>query len=418
MYQRLLLPLIFLIASVIGTCFLIAQIPEEQFIQRLMGEFLAAIISVLTGLIATYLVTIFTSTKKRSLRSFFLPWWGYFVIFLAAFVILFLIFFRVPSHYIVYTVDNSGSMGKCKSYDEDTGGCKLETDESLYPITKLNRILGGRFKKDKTLGSEDVPNLIRNVLGRRVVSKIKIGLVEVGGESSQGECNAYTLAIPKLNNRNELIEGLRNIEANDSGATALVQGLNKADVAIQTNLNKWWFNSSLSKNVIFFTDGDGDNCKKDVDFCTAAQRYLPRDFDIKLNLVVKGASCEAFKCSVYEYSSCKIVKDFSDEEVSQKIDDIQNAILAPKLSRIEDRDASSSQIINILGVSTIALSAILITLTIISNFPSFIGELRRLPSRSFKLIKDLVLLAIKPVKFQLPLLIIVIGIIALIALLL
>ncbi|NET41111.1 hypothetical protein [Okeania sp. SIO2B3] len=99
----------------------------------------------------------------------------------------------------MYIVDNSGSMGECESYNTITG-CETRDNPKEYPINKLKQSLSKKFK-DKSLGSEEIPNQTQNILLEKIVGrKIQTGLVEVGGESGRGECNARTLQEPQLNN--------------------------------------------------------------------------------------------------------------------------------------------------------------------------------------------------------------------------
>lgn len=449
MPKKILLPLAVFIVTVIFFCLLSVLIPTDNSTQKFLLEIFGALNSVLLSLIATYIAdpiiqsaagfrhNLLNIFRIKKIRKLYHPLWIYFLGLLIAFGILFLVSLLNSSHYIMYIVDNSGSMGKCESYNQTTGQCQPRLNEDEYPINDVKRQLSKEFQ-DKNLGSNVVPTPTQNISGKRVATKIKTGLIEVGGEYKRGQskCNAITHVIPRLNNQNELSNSLEKIDANDSGVTALVEGLKKAESAIGVDLRNP-FNFSLSNNIIFFTDGDKDNCEENIDFCEAVKRDIPKDFNIRLNIFTQSPNCEQFKCSDYEDYSCKIVRNFSDEEVSQSIAQIKNKILSPNSNKFQSEVPSSNvngiqskrllipQIIDMIPNLIIGFSTVFILLAIVGNFSWFIKPIKALYLWSIKLVKSFlrafILLSTKQVQVPLllvvmPLLLLVIIIVAVIVL--
>ncbi|NEN93105.1 MAG: VWA domain-containing protein [Okeania sp. SIO3H1] len=313
----------------------------------------------------------------KTIRGLYHLWWLYILGLLIASSILFFLPLGNSSHYIMFIVDNSGSMGLCDS-DKPTGKCKLRTNnEDEYPINKLTKTLSRKFE-DKDPAIDDLPHTTK------IGAKIKRGLIEIGGESNEGQCRVRTLVDPKLNNKDELLGELKKIRANDSGATPLVKGLKDSEGAIGRDRQNP-FNLSLSNNVIVFTDGDEDNCNRDVRFCEAIKggKIFQEDFQINLYLVKKGSNCNNFPClnrkqhsKEFGFISCQSVKDFSYNEVSSKVDEIQEKILYSNVKGIH-------KIADIVSNVIILFSSlfILFLLAIIGNFSCFIGHVENLIKR-------------------------------------
>jgi len=254
-------------------------------------------------------VAIFNNSSENKNRNF---------ISLAIAAVLGLIIFSLStSHYLVYMVDNSGSMGICQNYNYEDKKC-TETlrDSDELKVKKVTDYLNGIISKDKLLGSEKLTKSSLPLLPfYEFTPDIKVSLIEIGGKNYlEGKCTANVLTKPKLNNKEQLLDGLRKIKANDNGTTALVEALKKADYSISSEIN--FLNYAASKNVILFTDGYEDNCatntetRKPKTFCEAVNE-LPSDFNVKLNVYYLSESkdeCGQFQCGKkYSANTCKVI---------------------------------------------------------------------------------------------------------------
>jgi len=247
-------------------------------------------------------VALFNNSSENKSRNFFSL--------LFATVLGLIIFFLSTSHYLFYIVDNSGSMGTCPNWNgQNCGELGRNPDESTVKI--VTDYLGSIFK-DKILGSEEVP---------KASSDVKVGLIEIGGKTYiRGQCIANVLTEPELNNKEQLLQDLTKIKANDDGITALIKSLKKAEDSIRLKTSNY-LKYAASKNVILFTDGYEDNCeaKKPKTFCEAVNE-LPDDFNVTLSVYYLSESkdeCGQFQCGKkYSANSCKVISNQKIKEGS------------------------------------------------------------------------------------------------------
>ena len=232
------------------------------------------------------------------------------------------------SHYLFYMVDNSGSMGLCPNWTEKEKCPKPLPSPEEVTVTYVTEHLTKLFEDDKSLGSTEVSESSLPILPfYKFTPDVKVGLIEIGGKASVSEeCIVKEWAEPVLNNQKELVNGIKKIEANSNGTTALITALKKADSSINLRTPKP-LRYAASKNVILFTDTYEDNCDGSTrNFCEATSE-LPEGFNIKLNIYAirdtnisqenadKKFSCDKFKCGEkYSVENCK---EISVDEIKQ-----------------------------------------------------------------------------------------------------
>ena len=340
---------------VIGFILLSIFIPESNFWTKFIAASIGAIISVVTSKIASATDTpeenpdtrepiniqfhgelnsnrqsrfkesnVFTINKSFNKKHKSKNEWSPIVYMSMGTVAWLLIFFISASDHLIYIIDNSGSMGLCKQWDDVKKECVQERSENSkdqYPINEIISDLKSEFGKDKALG-------YRNMKDRKFpfwTRSTRIGLMEIGGKTSSqnpNKCQVHLLTIPGVNNHEKLTSDIQRIQANSSGVTSLIRALQKANASMNWS-SGFGINIPLSKSVILLTDGVEDNCDQNLDnktFCEAARELSPRELELQTRIYglnFTPEDCEKFRCvGSYQAQSCVSVssyKNFTNE---------------------------------------------------------------------------------------------------------
>ena len=118
-------------------------IPQYNSTKKFLLQIIGSLNTILLSLMATYIPKIIRRVRSSTRagiqlnnRHLYYPPWKDFIAFLISLIILVLVSLLNFSDYIIYIVDNSGSMGGCKYYNEKTEKCELRANEDEYPIYK------------------------------------------------------------------------------------------------------------------------------------------------------------------------------------------------------------------------------------------------------------------------------------------
>lgn len=203
----------------------------------------------------------------------------------------------ISNETLVILVDNSGSMGRCSS--------EPQTQSKCVPKIEVSK------------------DVVRQKLAEADLKSSKIGLVELGNWKSYGldyqnRCKAVKpLVLPSIGGRNQVIDALKNIQANDDGVTPIGFAINAVvhDILKKYNL--------LPANIILVSDGD-PNCEKEykINLCDIIAGLAGRGVALHLHIIgyeTNGKDNEFTSCAkkypgmVHYWGSANNRKELEDK---------------------------------------------------------------------------------------------------------